>query len=306
MTDIATLRDLDEFVRLEKQANDIEPWAEIIKALHLDEESSLWLLKLYNSYDDIGSAWRVASYWPSPADWAAASDHSEAVNQPISRERRNLYGGKVVRHLDAYVAALEGRPQRDWIEQVLGGSTPFDDFRTLIVHLRTVWGIGRQSAFEWAEFIAKVQDYPIEPPDALLWESSGPRESLERIYFHDRFVNMKRTDCSLEELNAVALDCKQQLSTPLSWWDFETVICDFNVMRKGRYYPGKHVAMLRGEVEASPHLLKAFNEVIPKPWSDIPAGADKDLMVAYQQTGKIKLPEEVLSWAMKYPAATTP
>jgi hypothetical protein len=81
----------------------------------------------------------------------------------------------------------------------------------------------------------------------------------------------------------------------LSWWDFETVICDFNVMRKGRYYPGKHLAMISEEIDgmAEPGrsvVRAAYDAVIPDPWRDIPPGPDKELGSAYRETGTIHTP----------------
>ena len=152
--------------------------------------------------------------------------------------------------------------------------------------------VGRLSAFEWAEFLAKIGGYPVETDDGALWESSGPRESLQRIF------NRGEPAKSADYLTAWAYTCKEHLAAegvPLTWWDFETVICDFNVMRKGRYYPGKHLAMLRGEIDGLPErwrepVLTAYRSVIPEPWRELSGGVDKELCRAYRDTGEIRLP----------------
>src|SRR3990167_2476094 len=274
IVDTVTLNDLVIFAKLEQEANDIEPWAEVIKALSLDDEDALWVLKLYNAYDDISSAWRVFEEYPSPKDWGNGINREKVAKYPISRERRNLFGGRVIKHLDSYIEFLGNKNQNDWIFETWSDN-PVKFFRGTYEHLLKVWGVGRQTSFEWAEFIAKVMDAPIIPQDALLWESSGPRQSLERLYGND--------NPTPEWLEEIAVECKEYLAKhgiALSWWDFETVICDFNVMRKGRYYPGKHIAMLREEIMSlkEPHrsrLRGALESVIPRKWLETPA--DKSL-----------------------------
>lgn len=285
--DVKTLTDLVIFARLEQEANDIEPWAEVINALSLEEDAALWLLKLYNTFDDMSSAGKMFARWCTPQEWYSSPDKqiiAEKANFPISMERRNLFGGKIVRHLDSYVDCLGGCSQKEWISRPETEDV-FDNFIALNEHLRTVWGTGRQSAFEWAEFYAKILNAPIEPPNALLWESSGPRESLQRLYGNDHPTP--------EWLEEKAIECKLYLGDAgvnLSWWDFETVICDFNVMRKGRYYPGKHIAMIRDEIESlnSPRIMDAFHAVIPAKWANVPFS--KDLFRLYVDTGVLYTP----------------
>lgn len=284
MIDTTTLNDLVTFAKLEQESNDIEPWAEVIKALHLGTEDALWLVKLYNAYDDINSAWRVFEEYPTPVEWAQGINRDKVAYYHISRERRNLYGGRLIKHLDSYVDTLGPRTQDHWILEA-SSSDPVRFFKLAFEHLQTIWGIGRLSAFEWVEFITKVTDAPITPQDAVLWGSSGPRQSLERIY-----GNPNPTPRELEE---IAIECKNYLyarGINLTWWDFETVICDFNVMRKGRYYPGKHIAMLREEImtlkePAHSRLRAAFDSVIPTKWQEVPA--DKSLGQIYMNTGAI-------------------
>lgn len=298
---MGALEDLVTFARLEADGGDIEPWAAVLAELHtsgvLDDEAALWAVKLYNCTDDFGSAFRIMEQAPTPARWGGASREYVAA-LPLSAERRNLRGGKILRHLDSYTALLGGQSQREWLtEAVPPGADRFAAFGLLMPYLRRVWGVGRLSAFEWAEFCAKVGGLPVETPDACLWESSGPRESLQRLYgepnptptwLHDR-----------------AVECRSLLAeagVALTWWDFETVICDFNVMRKGRYYPGKHIAMVRAEIEGLSGgirevLRNALRAVIPAVWRDIPPGADAVLGAAYRDRGLIVTPVDILKEA---------
>lgn len=289
------LADLVTFARHMVEGNDIEPWAAVIGVMRsqgkLDDEQALWTVKLYNAFDDLGSAFKLMERWPTAEAWAAdGGDHAAAKVLPCSRERRNLRGGKVTIHLDSYAAHLGGQTQMQWLREAIPGSDPQANFNIVMPYMRRLWGVGRQTAFEWAEFVAKVLDLPIDTPDAYLWESSGPRQSIERLYDNDR--------PTLGWLNARANDCRDMLAAEgvaLSWWDFETVICDFNVARKGRYYPGQHLAMIREEIEGLPEphrerLREAFAAVVPEPWRHVPPGVDKELQRHYRDTGTVRTP----------------
>lgn len=307
VTDTRTLADLARFARIEQTAHDIEPWAEVLRCMAIKDafdswEQVAWIVKLYNAYDDIGSAFRLFARYPDPDQWYHASyaDRLAATAKlPCGRERRNLRASKIagelmVKHLDSYVGALGGGTQFRWIREAVPLGTDHGvGFDALVSYLRTsVWGTGRQAAFEWAEFIGKVLGVPVMASHGCLWESSGPRTSLERIYNggdrapSQRWLDLKASDCR---------DTLVRNGAVLEWWDVETVICDFNVMRKGRYYPGQHLAMIKAEIYDLPNrwrteLYQALNTVVPKPWCDTPRGTDKALAKAYALTGFIETP----------------
>lgn len=301
MRDEKTLADLVEFARLEVAAADIEPWAatiaamtrrDVVGAAALSPERALWMLTLYNTTDDMLSALRIDTYASLPREWRRVNvDGRAAVTRlPISGERRNLYGGRILKRLDSYADHIGRQPQADWFAEAIVSRNPQLNFHVLLKRLRRVWGVGRLAAFEWAEFLAKIHGLPVETDDGRLWESSGPRESLQRIY--------RQPATGTTQLTAWAIAVKAHLKregVDLSWWDFETVICDFNVMRKGRYYPGKHLAMLAGEIAGLPEQWRdawtaAYRSVIPAPWRDLPGGVDKTLCRHYAHTGQIRTP----------------
>lgn len=291
--DRRALEDLAEFARVEIEANDIEPWAELIAQLHtqgtLDLEQTAWLVALYNSYDDLGSAWNVARRWPTPQAWAAAPDRDQAAGYPCTQERRGLRGGRVLTRHASYLAQLDGQPQLEWLGipiHAAAGRTA-DAFGLLTAHLRTVWGVGRQSAFEWAEFTTKTLGLPAIAGDAQLWESEGPRRCLQRLY-----GNPTPTREWLEQAAHATRDHLSSRGVWLSWEDFETVICDFNVMRDGRYYPGQHLAALLEEIrtcppEDHPVLLEAWDAVVPRAWRRITPGINPRLRPLYRDTGQL-------------------
>jgi hypothetical protein len=296
------LADLIEFARLEVAAADIEPWAATIRAMTsrgtvgaaaLAPERALWLLTLYNTTDDILSALTIDAHAFSPQEWRRCPPGSRraVANVRLSGERRNLYGGRILQRMDSYATQVGDRSQAEWFASaIFSRSEPQANFDIMMTWLRRVWGVGRLSAFEWAEFLHKIHGLPVETTDGCLWESSGPRQSLERIY--------GRPARGTRELTDWAHTVKAEMAAagvPLSWWDFETVICDFNVMAKGRYYPGKHLAMISEEIAGLPDQWRpawtaAYRSVIPTPWRDLPGGVDKELCRAYATTGRIRTP----------------
>lgn len=299
MKDTKLARDLVTFARLEIESRDMEPWAMLLNVMRQDmtEEQSIWLASLYNTYDSLDSAWGVYSRWDHPLVWRGDTEHREEARQfPCMQERRNLHGGRVNIRLLHYAEKVHAAgSQKRWLSQPVNAvattvAEKERNFVALMKHVKSIWGVGRQASFEWVEFLAKVNGFPCHAPTAELWESSGPRKSLEILYEDDA-----PTPARLEEY---AQDCRAYLAAhgiDLVWEDFETIICDFKVMQKGRYYPGRHLAALRGEIEdiggdAGARMLEMFRAMIPAPWCDIPPYIDKTLMPVYRDTGNIVTP----------------
>ena len=291
LTEQDQLDNLVRFARLMVDTGDLEPWAEMIKQLQtmgaIEDEEAFWLVKCYNAYDSFHSAWGVFRRWNSPYVWARARDRDDAKQFECTQERRGLRGGRVLKHLDSYVEHLAGQSQRDWVTSGITGLDPERDFANLTQWFRSVWGVGRQTAFEWAEFSGKATGVPVTAADAQLWESEGPRRALQKLY-----GNPTPTPQWLDDRATETRDYLISRGVTLPWEDFETVICDFNVMRDGRYYVGRHLAALREEIDLSPIedrelLLEAFRAIIPSPWSDIAPGIDPLKKPVYRDTGRI-------------------
>lgn len=288
--DTRILRDLVTFARIEVASGDIEPWAEVIRAVELPREQKIWLATLYNTHDDLHSAWSSMRLWPTPHHWGRAENRHKAAAFNCTQERRNLRGGRVLQRHASYVSALGLHSEEQWMRRALDpGISPGGNFRCLTEQMRTIWGVGRQSAFEWAEFMGKVARMPVDAADGQLWESSGPRRSLE-----DLFQLTDPSPAQLDDAAHIARDYLAGEGVDLRWVDFETVICDFLVMRRGRYYPGRHLAALSDEIATLPEaedrerLWAAWHTVIPYPWCEMPPGGIDDAKLAvYRATGRI-------------------
>ena len=118
----AILRDLVRFARIEVASHDIEPWAEVIAAVDLPREHKIWLATLYNTHDDLHSAWRSMRLWPTPADWGVAENRHTAAEFHCTQERRNLRGGRVLQRHASYVSALGGLSEEGWMWKAIGYS----------------------------------------------------------------------------------------------------------------------------------------------------------------------------------------
>lgn len=284
---------LARFARAEVAANDIEPWAATLAELHragafAGDEEAHWAVALYNTYDGFGSAFGVLARWPGPLGWSLAEDRDDVARFECTQERRNLRGGRVVKRFASYASLVGLDTQEAWLRRGLAGGSPAADFTLLTIWMRRVWGVGRQSAFEWAEFVAKVFGWAIDCEDGQWWESEGPRRSLQRLYGNPT--------PSVGWLNDRAHECREWLASEqgvnLAWVDFETVICDFNVMRDGRYYVGRHLAALREEIDSAPEawrdpLEAAWLTIVPEKWQGIAPGIDPEKMPVFARTGEI-------------------
>lgn len=284
------LQDLVTFARAEAATRDVEPWADVLLELRsqheFDDEFVRWVMSLYNTTDSLSSAWSIATRWPSPQIWLKSSDREDAQNYPIMRERRNLYGGRINHRMESYCTLVGEGTQAEWFMKPLRLDDPGEDFERLNRHVRQITQVGRQAAYEFCEFIAKVLMFPVDSTDGHLWESSGPRQSIE--YLHDL------ENPTLDQLNDAAAMTKDYLEmegVELSWWDFETIICDFKVASRGRYYVGQHLGALKEEILEVKSvtdrmlLLDCFNAVVPEPWNNIPPGIDKARRALYKNTG---------------------
>lgn len=282
MRDEAAMNDLTEFVAAEVEMGDIEPWATIITALGWEPERRAWLVKGYNGYDALDSGWSLAAGWDGPAEWAASRDGDRAATFPCTQERRGLRGGRVLRHLASYAGHVEDS-QIQWLLRGRAGITGAEGFAALMAWVTEVWGVGRQTAFEWVEFLGKTGLAPVSAGEAAYAASTGPRRSLERI-FGATSADPRWYEDRGEEVRGLL----SAAGYPLSVEDTETVICDFNVMRDGRYYPGRHLAALAEEVAAigDPDLDLAW-KATAGPYAEIPPGIDKSLLNVYRDTGRM-------------------
>lgn len=264
----------------------------------LKDERGLWLTVLYVAFYNLPSALTAFRWVPMmPIEDECIS----AWNLPIGIERRGLRGGKISKHLMDYWERVRAvgngsvyKQRRFLREGWSGNETPEQRYLKFWDQWQTVWGNGRWSAFKMAEILETVHGFQMQAPDMRLEFCSGPREGLIWLYG-------LQENTSTEDLNRWGLHLRRQLGdrgVPLTWEELETILCNFNSMRQGKYYVGHDVDEMQSQIQTAEHLhpddkallWAARQQVVPREylgetngWS----GIQKGRMKAYKDRGEI-------------------
>lgn len=209
--------------------------------LQLNAEQRLWFTVLYLAYYDITSA-LSAFYAAGP--YPAVPEN--AGRWPCAVERRGLRGGKVEIFLREYCNATGLDGQKPWITRGWG-SDPAANYELFWEQAQTLWGNGRWAAFKWADLLKNVHELPLAAPDMRMAFCSGPKEGLEWLY--------GLSGASVAELDAAGADLMERLraaGVPLEDWEqLETILCNFNSTRKGKYYVGHDIDEMQHVIESA-------------------------------------------------------
>jgi len=258
---------LDTFVHFSQRQYDCldyDPFHPLLwymgRHLGLIDKEALWLSTLYMAFYNIGSAYVAfvnGDPWKELPDWV--------LKLPIGVQRRNLRGGKVREHLLDFSrqALVAGGP----VALLTQGFTdqPAPNWRALQTTLDGVWGNGRWSNFTLGELYQKVNHLPVLPTDIMNDGSSGPRAGLAYLCEVD-------PELSVEELDKVAArlfkKVRPRISTDLPYmphnhYDYgmlESQLCDFNSLRKGRYYIGRDIDRDQERILATHAALEAMGQ----------------------------------------------
>jgi hypothetical protein len=324
--------DLVTFGRHMLESQDIDPVYPVLRRLQermgltgTRDEQGLWLTVLYQAFYNLPSA--LAAFhrigWSQGGKDAPIREVIEAAHLselPIGVERRGLRGGLVLDYLkgywravyqeaaDWYVAHGDNRPsQRRWMRAGWSGEESEEErYLKFWDQWQTVPYNGRWSAFKTAELLKEVHDFPMSAPDMRMQHCSGPREGLIWLYSLD-LGGYKARD-RIKILNEYGLRLRRALADrglPLSWEHLETVLCNFNSMRQGRYYVGHDIDEMQTQILAAiernhfpgdqgrdqlQELILARREALPERYLGEYNGRrtiDHDRMVEYALTGRI-------------------
>ena len=236
------LKDWLEFSQRQYDSLDYDPFHPILWHLQkgLPKEAALWSSTLYMAWYNIGSfylAFHASDPLTTPPVWTA--------KLPIGVQRRNLRGGKVLQHLaDFSEKARAAGGIKKFLTQGFGADRA-KNWGLLTETLRSVWGNGRWSVYTLGELYQKVNKLPVLPTDIMNDGSSGPRTGL--CYLHDcELDDIRKLDKLADRLFLCAWP---RLKTKIPYlarnhYDFgmmESQLCDFNSLRKGRYYVGRDI-----------------------------------------------------------------
>lgn len=238
---------IDDFVafcQVQYDCLDYDPFhpAVINLGRGLDREAALWLSVLYMAFYNLGSTWvAFANTEPMGAlpDWIR--------RLPVGLQRRNLRGGKVVRHLEEFARlAREHGGLYEFLTKGFVGDTK-KDWDTLKLNVGEPWGNGRWSIYTTSELFQKANNLPVWPCDIMNEDSSGPAAGLALMF---QVPEAERTP---EVLNPLADEMftylRKRITTnipylPKNHFDYamvESELCDFQSLCKGRYYVGRDI-----------------------------------------------------------------
>jgi hypothetical protein len=247
-----TFDDFVTFGRLMIASRDLDPLYDVLVSLYeakgLNEERRLWFTALYLAYYNLPSAAAAFYVVPSLRHFEEYAMHDSVVSEvikgyPTGIERRGLRGGKVIDHLRDYARQVKViGTQLGWLATAFRPhSTPEENYEDFWNLAQVPWGNGRWAAYKWAELLKTVHRYPLAAPDLRLPFCSGPKEGLCWLFGEEK-------NAPVEHLNMLAEALKLRLEVAglhVSWEELETLLCNFNSMRKGKYYVGHDIDELQ-------------------------------------------------------------
>jgi hypothetical protein len=281
-------------------------------------EQGLWLTVLYQAFYNLPSALAACHRigWPVSQQGLCETRLHEL---PIGTERRGLRGGMVRDYLWGYWMAVEGEAtnwqivhsgerwvsQRRWMRHGWTGEDSEEErYLKFWDQWQTIPYNGRWSAFKTAELLKEVHHFRMTAPDMRMQHCSGPREGL--IWLYSLELKPYKAKDRIRILNDYGLRLRRALADrglPLSWEHLETVLCNFNSMRQGKYYVGHDIDEMQEQLMAARErglfqdwdegwtaLIRARQEALPltylgefNGWR----GIAHDRMGEYARTGRI-------------------
>jgi len=286
--------DLVVFARYHVATGDIDPAYPVLRNLMdrwaLTTEERLWLLTLHLAYYQIGSA-MTAFEWTAGRP---ARRYPDAMRRlPCNTERRGLRGGKVVDYLDVSGQITGyGTQERYWLAGL--PDEPERAFDVAWARAQAIPYNGRWAAFKWIDLLMHTMDAPIVMPDMRLEQCTGPREGLAWLYGID--------DDATDSLTMAGEDVRGRLARKgqaLPWDQVETVLCDWNSLRKGRYYVGNDIDSQLHDLETAGGIPNCYDDAMHARRESFPdaylgerhgwTGPDRERKRVYRDTGVVIL-----------------
>lgn len=258
------MNDLAVFAREHIRTDDIDPAYPVLRALirrgELGVAESFWFVALYLAFYNLPSALRAFNDHPIPRSMGDVIE-PHLFKLPTGVERRGLRDPLAMQaHLESYraVVGFDGsswlsRTSVEVLETPINSKTGYLAFTYPVMSFNKFWAAaqtirynGRWAAFKWAELIADVLYYPLAFPDMRLKDCTGPLEGLKWLFFDDdRIADLE----SQEEAARIVRGELLARGLDLPWEKLETVLCDFNSMRKGGYYVGHDIDLMMEQIE---------------------------------------------------------
>lgn len=244
----------------------------------LSREEAIWLGLLYMAYYTEGSMWVAFS-----SSKVRNRQCLPPTDLPITTQRRNLYGGRIQRHLEE-LCQIESLCW--WLDQATS-------WQELLDVVGSVYGNGRWASYTTSELLMHLGDLDLEPSSYEIVNSSGPRKGLIAL-------GLEPNEQSAELVQqAIADDSGCHVPPSV----LESLLCDWAGMNKGTFYAGRNIDRQQGRILAVeeitgrklPVLWEVRSRVFPEEtlgelngWQ----GIDKKRLKAYRDCNRILRPEE--------------
>lgn len=264
-----------KFAQLQADTSDSDPhvqvWTEVARARKMRPDQKLWMTMLYMAYYQDGSMWFAMT---------EKKLGLPPLDLPISYQRRNLFGGRIERHLQDLV---DKAPLLTYLKA--------DTWDSLLKKLQSIYGNGRWASYTTAEMIVAMGLGP-KPETFEIAGSSGPKQGLE-------FLNLEGTERAAEQLHNKMR--KDGLDVPPE--KLESFLCNWSRMCKGDFYAGYNLDRQQARLLKIERLKdvkfkepwEARKAVLPKSclgehqgWE----GVDKKRIKHYAKTGEVLTPWE--------------
>jgi len=227
---------------------------ELSRLREYDPEESLWLSVVYQAFYHLPAALEAMRRLGDFRNLAPSTLLDAQLQQlPTGIERRGLRGGLVVSYLSL---VSEARKRAGGFQKWLTdgwGTNPYLNYSYFQQTWQNVEFNGRWSSFKMAEILKVSHSWNIAAPHMDLWKSTGPRQSLEYLY------DLSKPD--LITLNETGENFRHRLQKSLNravdWETVETVLCNWNSVRQGRYYVGHDIDELQTQIEHANYLSVA-------------------------------------------------
>lgn len=243
-------RDMTQFGQRQYDSRDYDPFHPLLHHLQkgMSREHQLWSSVLFMAFYNPGSshiAFMNSDPLKMPPDWC--------FQLPVGVQRRNLRGGKIRDHLEDFIKQAKYMGSLyDFLTYGMNGmfkKSGRQNWTPLKRNVGSVWGNGRWSVYTSSELFQKVNGLPALPNEIGNDGSTGPRTGLCYLYGVEPPTGKKVVPL-LDELADQLfkmVDAKVHTNLPylpLNHYDhgmLESLLCDFNSLRKGRYYVGRDI-----------------------------------------------------------------
>lgn len=279
--------DFADFARAEHLSGDVDPSARVLRRLYaaekVDAETALWRSLLYLTWYHLGSAERVWTAHPSPAELS----HVAFGSLPVGVERRSFkgVGGNVLaRTFVRSVLRRAGGSLAPWVASFGSGEA---GWRSARAELEGVAGAGPWASWKWAELLRAVHGVEIAAPDVNVdGKNAAVKVALAAVLDHP-------VD---EDLNGFAGGVLTRLwgrDVQLAGLDeLRAVLVRFGALLKGAYYVGHDVDLQLEQLEGASRPLWAARDVFPAPYRGEKAkapwnGVRRDLKKRYALGGEL-------------------